>query len=300
MVAEVAIPKAMTCTPEMNRFKKAVPLHNILVSTKLDGVRCMATVGADNKVTYYSRGGKVFKNFHVFDEGLLALAEAIQSIFGISPQSYFFDGEVTDPSGSKFSEIMKQVHRMKEVDMTGMVFQLFDMSDKQAPLGVRLSMLYGAMELNPAKNVTLVEHFNAKSLGVSTYEDLYKVANRVKALGNEGIVCKDTMGLYEEDKEAPHWLKIVDEDGVPPTLDLPVVGKVEGKGKHKGRLGALTCELPEGGTVDIGVGFTDREREEFWETPPTMIEVAYRGYTDKGSLRFPRYLTVREDKSRDA
>jgi DNA ligase-1 len=60
-------------------------------------------------------------------------------------------------------------------------------------------------------------------------------------------------------------------------------------------MGALLCNY-EGHEVKVGTGFSDVEREEFMERPPAMIEVKFQEKTKAGSLRFPAFIRVREDK----
>jgi len=72
-----------------------------------------------------------------------------------------------------------------------------------------------------------------------------------------------------------------------------VVEQIPGKGKYRGRLGALRVEMPDGKRFVIGSGYTDATRQH----PPavgTVITYTYQGLTRKGLPRFARYLRVRE------
>jgi DNA ligase-1 len=73
-----------------------------------------------------------------------------------------------------------------------------------------------------------------------------------------------------------------------------VIEHSAGTGRHKGRLGALVVELPDGTTFNVGTGFSDREREE----PPAIgavITFRYQELSDGGVPRFPSYVGVRID-----
>ncbi len=73
-----------------------------------------------------------------------------------------------------------------------------------------------------------------------------------------------------------------------------MVGFEPGKGRHKGRVGALICELSDGTRFNIGTGMSDAERE----TPPamgTIVTFRYQELTDGGVPRFPVFLRVRSD-----
>ena len=71
--------------------------------------------------------------------------------------------------------------------------------------------------------------------------------------------------------------------------DAKVVGHIQGKGRHAGRMGALLLEMPGGQRFKLGTGFTDAQRRA---PPPVGSWVSYRysGSTDKGLPRFARFL----------
>jgi len=67
-----------------------------------------------------------------------------------------------------------------------------------------------------------------------------------------------------------------------------------GAGRHKGRLGALLVELPDGTQFSVGSGLTDAERE----MPPSIgrtITFRYQELSDRGVPRFPTFVGVRQD-----
>ena len=73
-----------------------------------------------------------------------------------------------------------------------------------------------------------------------------------------------------------------------------VVGHLPGAGRHKGRLGALECDLPDGTRFSVGTGFSDAERA----APPavgSVITFRYQELTTDGVPRFPSYIGVRDD-----
>jgi DNA ligase-1 len=67
-----------------------------------------------------------------------------------------------------------------------------------------------------------------------------------------------------------------------------------GSGRHKGRLGALLVELPDGTTFSVGTGFSDAERKA---PPPvgSQITFRYQELSDGGVPRFPSFVGVRAD-----
>lgn len=87
------------------------------------------------------------------------------------------------------------------------------------------------------------------------------------------------------------------------TLDLKVTDAIEGDGRLKGTLGALVVDY-KGNTVNVGSGFSDAQRKEFWENKDDIlgrvIEVKYKEITknkDTGleSLQFPVFVSLREE-----
>ncbi len=73
-----------------------------------------------------------------------------------------------------------------------------------------------------------------------------------------------------------------------------VVGHLPGAGRHKGRLGALDVELPDGTQFSVGTGFSDAQRED---PPPvgSLITFRYQELSDRGVPRFPSFVHVRRD-----
>jgi hypothetical protein len=67
-----------------------------------------------------------------------------------------------------------------------------------------------------------------------------------------------------------------------------------GKGKHKGRLGALVVEMPDGTRFNVGTGFSDEERRN---PPPigSVITYRYQELSNGGVPRFPSYVGLRID-----
>lgn len=86
------------------------------------------------------------------------------------------------------------------------------------------------------------------------------------------------------------------------SMDLPVVKVQEGDGRLKGTLGALVVKY-KNNTVNIGSGFDDKTRKEFWNDRDSLvgrvIEVKYKEIskdkkTGLESLQFPIFIALRE------
>jgi len=68
-----------------------------------------------------------------------------------------------------------------------------------------------------------------------------------------------------------------------------VVGHEAGRGRHKGRLGALLVELADGTRFAVGTGLSDAVRSS---PPPldTWVTFRFQGMTDGGVPRFPVFV----------
>lgn len=86
------------------------------------------------------------------------------------------------------------------------------------------------------------------------------------------------------------------------TMDLPIVEVLEGEGRLKGTLGAFVVKYKDN-TVNVGSGFDDKTRAEFWKDKDSLIgrviEIKYKEIscdkkTGLESLQFPIYVGMRE------
>ena len=117
--------------------------------------------------------------------------------------------------------------------------------------------------------------------------------------GYEGIMIKDPDAPYEC-KRSTAWLKLK------PFIEvsLTVTAVEEGTGRNVGKLGALVCEGIDDGkgiSVNVGSGFTDANRDDYWtsceEVVGKVVEVRADAITQNQdgsySLRFPRFIRFR-------
>lgn len=118
------------------------------------------------------------------------------------------------------------------------------------------------------------------------------------AAGQEGAVIKNINALWVPKRSKDYGKMKAEED-----CTLEVIEAVEGTGKNVGKLGALTCKSKCGTIiVNVGGGFSDDEREQFWTNPPKFIDVLYNQVvsdkkTGQKSLFLPRFLKERFDKT---
>ena len=113
---------------------------------------------------------------------------------------------------------------------------------------------------------------------------------RIETLGGEGLMLRQPASFYEP-RRSSTLLKVKSFHD----CEAVVIGHEPGKGRHKGRLGALLVQLPNGIRFACGTGLSDTQRD----LPPAIgrtITVKYQELTDGGVPRFPVFVGVRRDE----
>jgi DNA ligase-1 len=268
-----------------------------LIEVKLDGVRVITIVYPDGRVDMFSRNGKELVNFpHI--------VEQIKQASGDMNDAWVLDGEVMS---SSFQDLMKQVHRKSDVDAGDAVLHLFDwlplsafesgvFNETQTARSKALKMWYGFYK-DKMPNVAVLDHEEVDLDSDKGQKRFKEINAQAIAGGYEGIMIKDPKAIYEC-KRTASWLKLK------PFIEvsLTVVDTEEGTGKNVGKMGALVCEGVDDGKairVNVGSGFTDQQRDDFWacRVDGQVVEVRADAITQNQdgtySLRFPRFKEFR-------
>lgn len=292
--------------PEMKGIKRLEP--------KLDGVRVLMTViPSDSTVTVvsYSRNGKVFENFtHIEEQVSLNWLKMIRKTKMAQQLSngFVLDGEVI---GNTFQELMRQARRKTDVQADDSVFNVFDIipladfrrGHWNAQLHKRIEVLEAMRSvIDDMPNVELLPHIMVDLDTAAGKDQLDRYAKDQVNAGFEGIMIKhpDAPYLCKRSTDWMKWKPVCD-------YDLTVIGIEEGTGKNEGRMGALVCEGIDDGkhiTVNVGSGYTDEERQAYWDnkddvigrTAVVMADATTQNQDGSYSLRFPRFKTFRDDK----
>src|SRR6056300_1102456 len=249
------------------------------IEIKLDGVRVITVIQGD-KVEMFSRNGKQFHNFgHIISE-----IEQVIKDFPV-PYPLVLDGEVMS---ANFQDLMKQVHRKDNVSANDAVLHLFDTIplgcfkngawDKPQSFRSAITKAWVEDHSSVLKHVQALEW---EEVDLSTPEGEQRFVELNKAAvdgGYEGVMIKDVDAPYEC-KRTHAWLKA--KPFIEVTLEVKQIE--EGTGRNGGRLGAFVCEGVDDGKeikVNVGSGFSDSNRDSFWNSPSEIIGQLVEGRAD--------------------
>ncbi len=234
------------------------------MSEKLDGVRAYW-----NGTTFLSRLGNEFFAPEWFTKGL---------------PSTPLDGELW-LDRKKFQRAVSIVRRRDRSEhWRELKYLVFDVPEMSAPFEERTAYL--ADQLGKASLEYVLAHRQEQCRGV---DHLREELARVEKLGGEGLMLRQPGSKYAVGRSST-LLKVKQFlDG-----EARVIEHVAGAGRHKGRMGALVCELEDGKQFSIGTGFSDAQRG----SPPAsgaIVAFRYQELSEGGIPRFPAFAGVRID-----
>jgi len=282
-----------------------------MIQPKLDGFR--AVLFADDG-KFVGRSGKPLPNIHLADkvtpylgEGLVldgelyshkisfqALSSILRSenkpipdhvkfvVWDIVPLEIWKQKQETKKYADRFIELYSFLSAINENERCPFIELISD------TWGLIRGDTYNYTVGKPAKYDIRPQNIN----------DLYAM---YLEFGYEGAMAKDPEAPYEWKRSKTALYKIKPEE----TCDAQVFGNYEGTGKYAGMLGGLAVLTEDDIEVQVGGGFSDAERKEFWENPlpdSTWIEIKYteKSYAQNSKyptgLRHPRFIRVRDSK----
>jgi DNA ligase-1 len=270
------------------------------LEVKLDGVRVLAVVQGAS-VTLYSRNGKPFENFPHVAEAIAANRKSIGAFGG----RYVLDGEIV---GASFQQLMRQAQRKTNAETTDMVYHVFDIipldsfqeGHYNAQQHKRLDILAGSRaRFDETDCLRLMDGIDVDLDTAEGHDVMNRYAQDAVKNGFEGIMIKD-LGAPYECKRSSFWMKWKPTI----TVDLTIVGFEEGTGRNQGRLGAIIYEGVDNERnirVNVGTGYSDSDRDEFWAARDQLLGVIGEIEADavtqnqdgSFSLRFPRHKRFR-------
>lgn len=272
----------------------------VSMSLKEDGIRCSILMDK-GQIKFVSRQGK----------GLGHFGEIEKSLLNMNLDNCMLDGELIRinkdkiPSSENFRKTT-QIVNSKANNKVGLQFVVFDLipiqdyyrQKNEQTYEQRLNIMETLIEEN--EFIQLVPKF-----GITKDVDyIMKVLDIVVKNGEEGLIL-NVMNAPYEFKRTKNLLKVKQFADA----DVLVVGMEEGEGRLEGVLGKIECQFKyenEIHTVYVGSGFSDEEREYYWNNKEELlnkvvtikyfeISTSKQGGT---SLRFPTWEgIVRMDKS---
>ena len=249
------------------KFKK-VEGKEFIITTKLDGMRCVI-INNNNNIEVYSRQGQLI-------EGLFEILEEAKSM----NINTVLDGELLlrNDKGLHSKDLYRET--MKEARKSGnkhnLIFNAFDyipLEDFQKGY-----CDYPCYHRKDELNLLICENeFKFIEFVPSLYvgKDMSKI---VELLDIE--IEKENEGVMVNIADAPYsWKRTSDILKVKKfqDADLKVLDIIEGTGKNKGKLGAITIQFEHEDklyTCDCGSGFSDVERALYYNNKELLAKLS--------------------------
>jgi hypothetical protein len=258
---------------------------------KLDGHRCLAVI-EKGKATLWSRTRQPINSMpHV--------VEALEKFF--AGQTIHLDGELYNHDyHDNFQELTSLITSDEPVEGHEVVqYHIYDREGTDAKyvdryMDLRQRLLgTDAVEWRPGaawpKTLVLVE-----TLPLYNEEDMKAMKDSVVAAGYEGLIFRNTDGLYVG-KRSPDLLKVKDFfddefECIAVTSEQRAV--VSGGQETMVEYPVFTVRLPNGNTTNAPMMGKRAVVQKYYEDPSLVVgkllTVRYQGYTDDGKLRFPK------------
>jgi DNA ligase-1 len=250
---------------------------------KFDGLRAVSFIDYKSFSSFKSRNGRELYNFDY-------IAEELKNL-----KSKILDGEVYAGNWWDTVSIVRSEKNTIGKDINKARYYIFDMLIEEEWLNQNCILTY--LERKKRLHEIFKDSDHVKivdGIKVNNIKEAKEAYTKFLELGFEGAVLKEANSVYPF-KRSKYWLKwkpFYSED-------LEIVGHEEGEGRNKGRLGKFLCNY-KGVIIGVGGGYSDKLREKYWQEREEMlgkiIEVKYWEITPDGSLRFPIFLRLREDK----
>lgn len=288
----------------------------VALEEKLDGMRMVALVEND-KVTLYSREGLELDDRGVFAEQILKLrpgtdfvldGEIIAKKFNPNNKTAVKNKEGNWPFAQALSMVKTEATTKAEYKeyLGYFVWDVLDLDyfKSRGKQGVKKILTERKCELLSLFERTEQKFenlFMVPNILCHTKADVLAAFRKIRDKKGEGVMLKNLESLYEfKRSNAVQKLKEFY------TADMRVVGAYEGEkgAKYEGMLGGVEVALDDGKVKsDIGSGYTDLERAEFWlrylngTLLGAIFEVSYMEVTADDSLRHGTFVRERTDKT---
>jgi DNA ligase-1 len=184
-----------------------------------------------------------------------------------------------------FQQCVSIVRRQDKSDHWQSIrFLAFDLPAAGGPFEERMDQLRDLLSSSRPPFAEMHQHQRCRGL-----DHLREELAKVEAMGGEGLMLRQPESHYEVGRSTTLLKVKTFRDA-----EARVIEHLPGAGRHKGRLGALAVELPDGTTFSVGTGFSDAQRQN----PPaigSLITFRYQELSDRGVPRFPSFVCVRPE-----
>lgn len=271
-----------------------------IITTKLDGGRCVLIKDNNGKAIFKTRQGKII-------DGLVEFKEDIDKL----PNGIVLDGELLAinknnlHSKDLYSVTMKESRKKgNKHDLQLNVFDIIPYNEFISGVSSknafeRKEILNNLIEQNQFTNIIEVKVLY-KGNDINKIEELL---NEITSKGGEGVMIN--LDSPYETKRTSNILKVKKFQ----EADVRVLDILEGTKSNSGKLGAIKIQFEYKDklyTCECGSGFTQEERELYWQHPELLInkivtikyfEISQDSKTKEYGLRFPIWISrIREDK----
>lgn len=306
LIAEYPV---MLCSKltEKIKTKFKMPCYGQL---KLDGMRVNIIVNEDRSVKLYTRNGLEFHAVPVFEK-------YIQEKFGHVNKAFVLDGEMVavENDGSimarkKSNGICNKAIKetISDLELAQLRYVAWDIVPyeewKSGVSNIKYSQRFNDISSlfkeYSEENVDLEKIVCVQNIEINSWYDAQVMYDKVRKLGEEGIILKDPNGIWENAR-VQYQIKMKAEE----VADLQVIGIQEGTGKYEGKLGAFILATSCGELeVSVGSGLSDEQRDLYFS--PNMIgkivaikynEIIESKGSTKKSLFLPIFDELRMDKT---
>lgn len=264
---------------------------------KLDGVRVIAICTDPDHIEFKSREGNEFTSLEILRKQLTKLKLS----------NTVLDGEVCiilENGAENFKMVVGDIKR-KNFTIQNPRYFVFDMltidefnsRSSDRVFEVRNTELNNKIGGKLEPFVTIVKQEKIRNL-----EHLQNLTAIAAARGWEGLILRKNIGY--EGKRSKNMLKVKKFKEEEFVVDSIVVGPmrfiINGKDTEVETLASVVVKLEDGSAVNVGSGFSQEERAQFFKDPSLIvgktITVSYFERTEdkegKPSLRFPTFRAL--------
>jgi DNA ligase-1 len=273
--------------------------YPILVSRKIDGIRCLVVNGEA-----LSRTLKPIPNAHI--------RNTLKEVFKGLPPDVMLDGELI--SGSGFQQSTSNIMtRDGSPDFVYCLFDAVSLDSITVPFSDRQEFLASIVSKIDSPNIRVLDQIQ-----ISSSDELEEIENQFLQEGEEGVMIRSPKSPYKFGRatEREGWLLKLKRFS---SCEASVIGfeqkfrnmneatvnelGLTERSTHKENqvpleeLGALVVKTEDGLVFSVGSGYTQAQREELWKRKDALVgkvvTVKYFDFNIKDKPRFPVFAGFR-------